>query len=237
MLGKYFIIRVGYWFFFIYLIFSIICLLAIVWSPGTFQRSGDTFNWSIFSMLQGFFIVLKEYLSMSLWAIIGGVFLGLVFDLKGIGNKIGISLFSLILGISTIIPFSPIPMVASKHTSIFFQIFIFVSIIFFTRHALDKFRIIWILKFKRVFILFFILFFSHQILIQLYTGRKVKIQMDNRFKLVEMYSGNNIPLILPSIEIPSENWVSRFWDMEDDPKNFFNQSFQKYFDTGEIMVK
>lgn len=237
ILKKYLVVRIGCFRYFAYLILSIISLMLIVLSPGTFQRSGDSFDWSVFSMVHGFFIVLKEYLGMSLWAIIGGVFLGLVFELKEIGNKLRVSLLCLILGATTVIPFSPIPIVASKHTSIFFQIYFLAGVVFFTGYILHKFNSIYLVKMKGLFIVFFLLVFSYQIFIQLYTGRVVKIQIDKRFKEVELNRGSNKLLILNPIEIPDKNWVSRFWDMEDDPNNFFNQSFQKYFNTGNIIVK
>jgi len=83
----------------------------------------------------------------------------------------------------------------------------------------------------------FLMYFFFQISVQLKTGSKVKEEIDKRFIVLEKNRGSKVALIFSSINIPKENWVSRFWDMNDDPNYSCNQYFQKYFDVGEISVR
>lgn len=212
-------------------------LAIVVLAPGNFARGGDGFVWSVGSMVNGFVVVLKEYLGMSLWVILGGILLGILLDKKGDGNHLKLALVFTFLGFASILPFLPFPEAASKHTAIFFQVFLLVGLICFVFYL--KTILIFSIRsiYKVLFYSLFLSYFTYQIFIQLHTGYSIKKQIDQRFSVLESNKGKNIDLNFKPINIPNQNWVSRFWDMKENPDYFSNKYHQRYFNTGKIFLR
>lgn len=240
VLGKWFrLISLSRKILFINLLIGVICLLIIVLAPGNTYRGGDSFVWSFGSMIQGFFLVLKEYLGMSLWVFIGGILLGIILDLKVDKNELislKFSIFFLLLSFVSILPFLPFPSAASKHTGLFFQSFFLISLVFFIAYLKVRFMIPLNENLNRFLSITFICYFLFQISIQLRTGYEIKNLIDQRFLVLEANKGKADSVIFNSIIIPSNNWVSRFWDMRDNSEYVSNKYYQKYFETGPILV-
>lgn len=59
------------------ILIGFIALAIVIMAPGNFARGGESFVWSINSMLIGFATILKQYLGMSLWVIVGGILIGI----------------------------------------------------------------------------------------------------------------------------------------------------------------
>lgn len=213
-----------------------IALAIVVLAPGNFARGGDGFVWSIESLLNGFVVILKEYLGMSLWVILGGILLGIFLDINGNGNHLKLALVFTFLGLASILPFLPFPGAASKHTAMFFQVFLLIGLIYFVIYFRTISRFSIVRNFRILFQVVFLSYFTYQITIQLLTGFRIKEQMDQRFMVLESNRGKNIELYFEPIEIPNQNWVSRFWDFGNSPTDISNVYYQKYFNIGRIYL-
>lgn len=218
------------------LIFSLLCLSLVILTPGNLNRGGGQFNWQLISLIHGFFFVLKEYSGMSLWAVLGGFFIGLSYDIFLSKNAVRLFFLLILCGLISILPFLPFPNAASKHTAIFFQTFALLSLIFISASMKNLLNINLPKQIGFFLIMFFQLYFIFQVRIQLITGNSIKTEMDKRFQTLEENRGKRTLIVFDRIELPSSNWVSRFRDISVNPDDSNNKNYQIYFDTGKIVL-
>ena len=225
-------------FYFLFLI-GISALVLVVIAPGNFTRAGGQIDFALMSMVLGGWTILKEYIGMSLWIFPGSLIIAITLASKI--NQDNIALPLLICcsasALCSILPFLPMPIAASKHTSIFFQTFFLLGLILFWLFLKNQFY--YKIPSGSIYplLIFTFLFFANQMIIQLITGRSIKIEIDKRFEIMEANRGSNMELCFAPIIIPSNNWVSRFWDISEDPTYSSNIHHQQYFETGKIKLK
>ena len=217
------------------IILIFISLLLISFAPGNFSRGGNDIDLNISNIVIGGFSIFKEYILMSKWAIYGGFIIAIVLPAKIIQTNKKIWVSILASSLATITPFLFIPSAASKHTAIFFQTGILLMVLVVLSICISKYILkSWI---KNMVGMIFSIYFIFIIIEQLQLGREVKIQMDERYSYLESFSGSKGLVVLNKINIQDRNWVSRFWDIEEDSTYFNNRYHQRYFNTGPIILK
>ncbi|MDP3200378.1 MAG: DUF6056 family protein [Algoriphagus sp.] len=215
---------------------GVVTLALIVFAPGNFVRSAGSLDFDLINASKGFIQILREYIGMSKWVVIGSVLLA--FLLPAVSNKNNTVLILLLIigSLSTLLPFVFLPGAASKHTSNFFQVGLFLSFVFLFTKFKEQVKMSVILLFKQTVLLFFLLYFIYQISIQLITGNLVYNEIEERYTYLEDHRGSPDIIYFQKVIIPDDNWVSRFWDIEANPDYYNNQYHQRYFGTGEIIL-
>jgi hypothetical protein len=219
-----------------------LCSLA----PGNFERAVVSGKLSVnpLIMLNGFYVVLKEYLSMSKWLILSAIITGLYLT-SNLKKKYIISsrvvfrwFFIFIIGsLGTILPFILLPGSASKHTSVYFQSFLFVAVLLMMIHVFHSMRIY---KYKIIILvctLSFLLWGTKTAYSQYNLGKGVKIQILKRYEYLESKRGTKELILLDSIKTPIFLFTTTIWDMTADPDYYLNRMYSKYFGIGPVALK
>ena len=219
-----------------------LCSLA----PGNFERAVVSGKLSVnpLIMLNGFYVVLKEYLSMSKWLILSAIITGLYLT-SNLKKKHIISsrvvfrwFFIFIIGsLGTILPFILLPGSASKHTSVYFQSFLFVAVLLMMIHVFHSMRIY---KYKIIILvctLSFLLWGTKTAYSQYNLGKGVKIQILKRYEYLESKRGTKELILLDSIKTPIFLFTTTIWDMTADPDYYLNRMYSKYFGIGPVALK
>ncbi len=221
---------------------SIIAFSLSTFAPGNFIRAKSNYNTEIgfhlSSLFINFFIVLKEYVLMSKYLCIGAIVIGIVLynkyklSAQNIGN-LKFSIIFLITALSSIAPFVLVPDAASKHTAIHFQTFVFIALLLFTIGVLTKSNFkfpIW----TNLFLINVISIIIIVIAIQQFTiGRKVKEDIEKRYKFLETKRNTNDTVYLKTLTQPASFFTNRVWDIKI-PPNDCNNILQRHFNTGLI---
>ena len=219
-----------------------LCSLA----PGNFERAVVSGKLSVnpLIMLNGFYVVLKEYLLMSKWLILSAIITGLYLT-SNLKKKYIISsrvvfrwFFIFIIGsLGTILPFILLPGSASKHTSVYFQSFLFVAVLLMMIHVFHSMRIY---KYKIIILvctLSFLLCGTKTAYSQYNLGKGVKIQILKRYEYLESKRGTKELILLDSIKTPIFLFTTTIWDMTADPDYYLNRMYSKYFGIGPVALK
>lgn len=218
--------------------------VATTFAPGNFARAsegGKQLSFELQDLAVGYYQVLIEYLLMSKWIIIGSLLFVLSFqslfrELKVARNKkIRWSLVFLASALATIVPFTPIPDAASKHTAIYFQTFLLLSSISFLSYFCVRFEIPQFIQ--RLTIFSITVYFLVLGLNQYKLGRTVKAQVLARYDLLESKRGSSDLIVLDSIKLPDELYTTRSWEISTDTAAWENKALREYFGTGPVMVK
>lgn len=219
-----------------------LCSLA----PGNFERAAVSGKLSVnpLIMLNGFYVVLKEYLLMSKWLILSAIITGL-YVTSNLKKEFIISsrvifrwIFIFIIGsLGTILPFILLPGSASKHTSVYFQSFLFVAILLMMIHVFHSIRIY---KYKIIILvctLSFLLWGTKTAYSQYNLGKGVKIQILKRYEYLESKRGTKELILLDSIKTPIFLFTTTIWDMTANPDYYLNRMYSKYFGIGPVALK
>ncbi|HMO12748.1 MAG TPA: hypothetical protein PKD64_14805 [Pirellulaceae bacterium] len=214
---------------------GMLAMAFVLLAPGNFTRADGNLDFSISEMFIGGFKILYEYLAMSKWAFLGSFIVAVVFArYVPSTNWIWPVLFAA-SALSSILPFLPIASTASKHTAIFFQTFLFTALVMFWVNLVQRVNVALITRLAGPAKILFLTYFLSQLHVQYITSAHVKNQMDKRHEILEANRGTKQPVELQPIFIPSENWISRFWDLSDE-SNGFKDFYSKYFEIDEIKV-
>ena len=219
-----------------------LCSLA----PGNFERAAVTGKLSVnpLIMLNGFYVVLKEYLLMSKW-LIPSAFITALYLTTTLKKEFIISsrvifrwIFIFIIGsLGTILPFMLLPGSASKHTSVYFQSFLFVAVLLMKIHIFYSIRIY---KYKIIVLvctLSFLLWGTKTAYSQYNLGKGVKIQILKRYEYLESKRGTKELILLDPIKAPIYLFTTTIWDMTDNPDYYLNRMYSKYFGIGPVALK
>ena len=215
-------------------------------APGNFERAAATGKLSVnpLIMLNGFYVVLKEYLLMSKWLILSAIITGLYLT-STLKKEFIISsrvifrwIFIFIIGsLGTILPFMLLPGSASKHTSVYFQSFLFVAVLLMMIHIFHSIRIY---KYKMIILvctLSFLLWGTKTAYSQYGLGKGVKIQILKRYEYLESKRGTKELILLDSIKTPIYLFTTNIWDMTENPNYYLNRMYSKYFGIGPVALK
>lgn len=230
---------------FLILLIYIIAFSLSTFAPGNFLRAKSNYNTemslNISVLFHNFFIVLKEYILMSKYIFIGALFLGLILlnTVTLNNNKInifGLSLIFFIIGFSSITPFVFIPNAASKHTSIHFQTFTFISIFLFAIGLFTKINLklpIW----TNVLLIHSIsLFIFYTGIKQFNMGSRIKKDIEKRYKYLESKRNTKDTIYLKPLNQPPAFFTTRVWDIKSPPDDC-NFILERYFNTGPIFTE
>jgi hypothetical protein len=215
-----------------------------LFAPGNFVRAEAThfeMNTSVASLTKGFFQIAKEYLFMSKWIFIGALIITLFsFFTRAntVDNKQLILKYSVVFflaSFSTIVPFTPIPETASKHTGHFFQLLLFIALVllfyyFSCRFVFNKYilsQIVFILT-----TLWFVWVSKEQYVI----GKNIKTQILNRYSYLESKRGSVDTVFINPIQLPDKFFTNRFWETTNNT-NWGFEVLQQYFGTGPVVLK
>jgi len=229
--------------FFMLLIFVIAFCLS-TFAPGNFLRAKSNYNTDIrihiSSLFHNFFMVLKEYILMSKYLCIGAVLLGVVLYNKfRLGAKntdnIKLALVFFLVGLSSVAPFVLVPDAASKHTSIHFQTFIFISLFLFTIGLLTKINLR-LPSWTNVLLINSIAIIISLIAIKQFNiGRKVKSDIEKRYSFLETKRNTTDTIYLKLLNQPASFFTNRVWDIKNPPDDC-NFILERHFHTGPILL-
>lgn len=232
------------------LVFLIFGAFPVVFAPGNFARAksgGDNIQISSLEKLLGnFHQVFAEYMSMSKPLLIIAPVLGLlILGYNNIENNhlkstyLKRAAIFVLAALASIAPFLFIASSASKHTSIHFQLFLLIGASFIAAWLFHSFRLLIISKKLHCVMGFllmgsFIAIGAHQFVL----GRDVKAQAENRLELLIAAEGNQSDTLkLPNIQMPSNLFTNRIWDLSVDSQGEFNLIYSEIFNTGPIVIE
>ena len=213
-------------------------------APGNFARvtaGAGQLSFNLQALVLGYFQVLKEYVLMSKWIFMGSIVFVVCFHSFIINTSAGsrkIVLWALlffIAALATIVPFAPIPEAASKHTSIYFQTFLFLSLICTCSFFLTRFLIAQVVQ--KISIVLFLIYFIGVGLNQFKLGRSVKMQALKRDHLLKEKEGSRSLIVLDPIEMTDDLFTNRSWDITTDTAAWENRTLRQYYNTGPIKLK
>ena len=147
-------------------------------------------------------------------------------------------IFIFIIGsLGTILPFMLLPGSASKHTSVYFQSFLFVAVLLMMIHIFHSMRIY---KYKMIILvctLSFLLWGTKTAYSKYSLGKGVKIQILKRYEYLESKRGTKELILLDSIKTPIYLFTTNIWDMTENPNYYLNRMYSKYFGIGPVALK
>jgi hypothetical protein len=188
-------------------------------APGNFQRAANTTSGikiDLFLMIKSFFIVSYKYLIMSKWFVVGGLITALSFNFNYFNTAINplklikTGAIFILSAFASVAPFSVLPEAATKHTSVHFQLLFYIGLCLIFYSFLKKIKIKYHLY--NVVIYFFILYFivigSHQYIM----GKEVKLQLNEREKLLKMNYGRKDTMYIDKIIVSQEIFTNRYYE-------------------------
>lgn len=218
-----------------------LCSLA----PGNFARAAATGKMSLspVSLLKGFYVVFKEYFLMSKLlfpsAVVTGLFIAAVKKPFSVSSAVMIKwvIVFIVGSLATIAPFMLLPGSASKHTSVYFQTYLYVAVLLV---VILLFQLLQVYRFKMVAALaaaVLLLWGTRTAYYQYKMGKGVKTQILKRYEFLESKRGTKELILVDSIIFPKNFFTTSIWEMTDDPGMYQNRMYSEYFGTGPVGLK
>jgi hypothetical protein len=126
------------------LLIFLVAFFFMFLAPGNFARASrleSGYDFNVFNILKNYFIIFIEYLMMSKWILITSFLSAFLFNISNDdksyqNNKLlNLSLLMILGALLTIVPFVILPQAATRHTSIYFQLLLFLGILLFALYV------------------------------------------------------------------------------------------------------
>lgn len=237
---------------YLHLILIILGAFLITLAPGNVIRSNTVKSFELVQITSNYYFILLLYLKNSIYLILFGFISGFIISLQNT-QKIKPNLLLkksaiwLLASLTTIIPFAIVSKeFALIRTSIYFQIALFITILYLSFYIKQKFRSKFI-KFqmhKEIIIYSYLIlvltFFAFKTVPQIFDNYRMHKEFISREQYInKLKSENHMNIVVK--EIKTANWASNFllriYDIPDNTNTWMSRYTAKYYKLDSIKTK